>query len=243
MRFYYDLHIHSLLSPCGDDDMTPNNIVNMSLINELDIIALSDHNTCANTPAVSALAEDAGLIFLAGVEVETAEEIHVLCLFPCVENALSFEKEVLRPSLPDIKNNERIFGTQIIMDENDEKIGSDDRYLINATTVDFDHIRALADNYGGVAVPAHIDKQTKSVISMLGMVDKSMGFNTFELSKNAPADYSETEFSLKGMGYNYIHDSDAHYLTDISERGEYNFFEFDTRPTPAQIIQFIKEGQ
>ena len=243
MRFYYDLHIHSLLSPCGDDDMTPNNIVNMSLINELDIIALSDHNTCANTPAVSALAEEAGLIFLAGVEVETAEEIHVLCLFPDVEKALLFEKNVLVPALPDIKNNERIFGTQIIMDKNDEKIGSDDRYLINATTVDFDHIRNLADEHGGVAVPAHIDKQTKSVISMLGMVDKSMGFNTFELSKNAPADYSETEFSLKGMGYNYIHDSDAHYLTDIAERGEYNYFEFDTRPTPEKIIQFIKEGQ
>ncbi len=243
MRFYYDLHIHSLLSPCGDDDMTPNNIVNMSLINELDIIALSDHNTCANTPAVSTLAQNAGLIFLAGVEVETAEEIHVLCLFPDTERALSFEKDVLRPALPDIKNNERIFGTQTIMNENDEAIGSDDRYLINATAVDFDNIRTLADSYGGVAVPAHIDKQTKSVMSMLGMVDRTMGFNTFELSKNAPADYTETAFSLKGMGYNYIHDSDAHYLTDISERGEHNFFEFDTRPTPEEIIQFIKEGQ
>ena len=131
----------------------------------------------------------------------------------------------------------------MIMNENDENIGSDDRYLINATTVDFDNIRSLADSYGGVAVPAHIDKQTKSVMSMLGMVDKSMGFNTFELSKNAPSDYADTTFSIKGMGYNFIHDSDAHYLTDISERGEYNFFEFDTRPTPEEIIQFIKEGQ
>lgn len=243
MRFYYDLHIHSVLSPCGDDDMTPNNIVNMSLINELDIIALSDHNTCANVPAVASLAEEAGIVFLAGVEVETAEEIHVLCLFPSVDNALEFEKNVLTPALPDIPNDERIFGKQVIMDKNDEAVGIDDRYLINATAVDFDDIRTLADSFGGVAVPAHIDKQTKSVISMLGMVDKSMGFNTFELSKNAPADYSETEFSLKGMGYSYIHDSDAHYLTDIAERGEHNFFEFDARPTPAEIIQFIKEGQ
>ncbi len=241
MRFYYDLHIHSVLSPCGDDDMTPNNIVNMSLLNELDIIALSDHNTCGNVAVVSELAENAGLVFLPAVEVETMEEIHVLCLFPSVDNALNFENEVLRPALPDIENDERIFGKQIVMDINDEPVFSDKRYLINATTIDIDNIGGLVDKFGGVAVPAHIDKSTKSLISMLGMADKSMGFNTFELSKNAPENYVENEFSLKEENYGYIHNSDAHYLTDIFERGEHNFFEFDTVPTPQKIINFLKE--
>ncbi len=243
MRFYYDLHIHSVLSPCGDDDMTPNNIVNMSLLNELDIIALSDHNTCGNVAVVSELASKAGLIFLPAVEVETMEEIHVLCLFPTVDDAFRFDEEVLRLSLPDIDNDERIFGKQIIMDINDEPVATDLRYLINATTIDIDNIAKLVDSYNGVAVPAHIDKSTKSLISMLGMADRSMGFNTFELSKNAPADYVQNEFSLKNENYRYIHDSDAHYLTDIFERGEHNFFEFNDVPTPLEIIKFIKEGQ
>ncbi len=243
MRFYYDLHIHSVLSPCGDDDMTPNNIVNMSLLNELDIIALSDHNTCGNVAVVSELAKKAGLIFLPAVEVETMEEIHVLCLFPTVENALQFEQQILRPSLPDIENDERIFGKQIIMDINDEVVSTDKRYHINATTIDIDNIAKIVGEFGGVAVPAHIDKSSKSLISMLGMADKSMGFNTFELSKNAPEDYVQNEFSLKNENYSYIHNSDAHYLTDIFERAEDNFFEFETVPTPLQIIKYIKEGR
>ncbi len=223
--------------------MTPNNIVNMSLLNELDIIALSDHNTCANVPAVAELCQNAGLVFLPAVEVETMEEIHVLCLFPSVEKALQFEKEVLYPSLPKIENNEKIFGKQIVMDKNDNAISVDNRYLINATTIDIDNINALVAEFDGVAVPAHIDKSTKSLISMLGMADRSMGFNTFELSKNAPSDYVQNEFSLKNENYSYIYDSDAHYLTDIFERGEHNFFEFESAPTPAQIIKFLKEGQ
>ncbi len=243
MRFYYDLHIHSVLSPCGDDDMTPNNIVNMSLLNNLDIIALSDHNTCRNVPAVAKLCEKSGIVFLAGVEVETAEEIHVLCLFPTVQKALDFEQKVLVPSLADIPNDEEIFGKQLVMDENDNVVGTDQRYLINATTISIDNIGSLVDEFGGVAIPAHIDKSTKSIISMLGMVDKSMGFNTFELSKNAPADFTDTEFSLKDENYKYIYNSDAHYLFDIFERGEVNFFEFSEPLTPQKIISFLKEGQ
>lgn len=243
MRYYYDLHIHSALSPCGDGDMTPNNIVNMALINELDIIALSDHNTCRNVVATATVAKNAGVVFLPGVEVETMEEIHVLCLFPNVERALTFENDILIDALPNIANDEQIFGKQIIMDENDEQIGIDRRYLINATNIDIDYIRDIVNKYDGVAIPAHIDKATKSIISMLGMVDKSMGFKTFELSKNADGDYPDKEFSLKDMDYNYVYDSDAHYLIDISERGDRNFFEFDTVPTPEMIIKFLKEGR
>ncbi len=243
MRYYYDLHIHSALSPCGDDDMTPNNIVNMALINELDIIALSDHNTCQNVEVTEQIAKKSGLVFLPGVEVETAEEIHVLCLFPDAKSAVEFEKQVLSKALADIPNDETIFGKQQIMDINDEVIGVETKYLINATTLNIDTIGSIVDGFGGVAVPAHIDKSTKSVIAMLGMVDKSMGFNTFELSKNAPKDYVDTQFSLKDQGYSYIFNTDAHYLCDIAERGEHNFFELEPPATPRKIISLIKEGQ
>lgn len=239
MKYYYDLHIHSALSPCGDDDMTPNNIVNMAMLNELNIIALSDHNTCKNVMATKKAAENAGLIFIAGMELETAEEIHVLCLFSDVESALSFDREVVEPALADIKNNEKIFGRQVILDEFDDEVGTDDRYLINATSIPIDSVDDIIKNYNGVAIPAHIDKQTKSLISVLGMADESMGFKTFELSKNAPDDYADTQFSLKGRNYNYIHDSDAHYLYDIAEKGKNNYFEFDSPPTAKDIVKIL----
>lgn len=241
MKYYYDLHIHSALSPCGDDDMTPNNIVNMSLVNELDIIALSDHNTCKNVRAVKAVADKAGIVFIPAMELETAEEIHVLCLFPDVDSAERFEEEIVKPSLPDILNDERIFGRQQILDENDDETGTEDRYLINATAISIDEIGAFVDNLGGIAVPAHIDKQTKSVISVLGMVERSMGFGVFELSPNAAPDYADTQFSLKNTDYFYIHDSDAHYLENIAVRGGNNFFDMELDEITARdVIAYLK---
>jgi len=240
MKYYYDLHIHSALSPCGDDDMTPNNIVNMSMLNGLDIIAVSDHNTCANLKAVKSCADKAGIVFLFGMELETAEEIHILCLFDNIESALRFENEMVRTALPPVKNNEKIFGKQIIFDEQDNQIGTDDRYLINATSITVDSIDDIIKKYDGVAIPAHIDKQTKSILSVLGMVDESMGFSSFELSKNVSDDFTDTQISLKNQKYTYIHNSDAHYLYDIAERGAKNYFEFANKPTAKEVIEILK---
>ena len=242
MKYYYDLHMHSDLSPCGDGDMTPNNIVNMAKLNGLDVIALSDHNTSGNLRAAARVAEQVGIIFVPGMELETAEEIHVLCLFPDVDSAERFDKEVVSPALPDVPNNERIFGFQHFLDENDEITGCEPRYLLNATSISVDNVRDLVSSYGGVAVPAHVDKQTKSIISVFGMVDKSMGFRTLELSVNAPEDFPETQFSLKGENYFYLHDSDAHYLYHIAEPGDKNFFEFEAPPAPKDIINLLKNG-
>ena len=241
MKYYYDMHLHSALSPCGDGDMTPNNIVNMALINELSIVAVSDHNTCSNLRAVKKIADNAGVVFVPAMELETAEEIHILCLFSSVDDAERFEAEVVKPALPDVKNNEKIFGRQQILNENDEEIAVDDRYLINATAIPIDNIYDLVDNYNGIAIPAHIDKQTKSLISVLGMTDPSLKFKVFELSKNAPENFENTQFSLKDMDYKYIFNSDAHYLQDIFECNKNNYFEFESVPTAEKIIKMLKE--
>ena len=240
MKLYYDLHIHSVLSPCGDDDMTPNNTVNMAKLCGLDIIALSDHNTCGNVEAFAKAAEQAGVVFIPGMELETAEEIHVLCLFADVKSALAFERDVVAPALPPVKNNEKIFGRQVFMDSEDNELGTDDRYLINAAAITVDSVFSLAEKYNGIAIPAHIDKQTKSLISVFGMADESMGFRVFELSKNAPDDFVSTQFSLKDANYCYIYNSDAHYLCDISDADGKNFLEFDTFPTPFDVINKLK---
>ena len=139
-NLHYDLHIHSCLSPCGDNDMTPGNIVGMATIKELDVIAVTDHNSCRNCPAVMKLADAYGIIAIPGMELTTAEEVHVLCLFSCLEDALKWNdfvdtKRVLIENKPDI------FGEQLMMNEDDEVIGivtvGDFLDLLNRKNVSF----------------------------------------------------------------------------------------------------------
>lgn len=242
MRYYYDLHIHSALSPCGDDDMTPNNIVNMAALGGLNIIAVSDHNTCQNISAVKKVADRAGLLLVPAMELETAEEIHVLCLFESVEGAKEFEIERVRPSLAQIPNDPDIFGPQFIMDDMDNIIGTDPRYLINATTITIDGLPDLVKSYGGAAIPAHIDKQTKSILSVFGVIEKYMGFNCLELSKNVSPDFIKSSQCLCNENYNYIYNSDAHYLGDIFDNTGKNYIELeklDIRELLNKILQPI----
>ena len=114
MKYYYDLHIHSCLSPCGDDDSTPDSILGMGELNGLDLMALTDHNTCKNCPAFFEAAEKHGILPIAGMELTTAEDIHVVCLFPNLESAMSFSDEVEKRRIK-IKNRTDIFGNQLIL--------------------------------------------------------------------------------------------------------------------------------
>lgn len=241
MKYYYDLHIHSALSPCGDEDMTPNNIVNMSLLNGLDIIALSDHNTCKNVRAVSEVARRAGILFIPAMELETAEEIHVLCLFPSVDAAELFEREIVSPALPDIANNESIFGRQQILDENDNETGTDGRYLINATSLTIDSVGVLAARYGAAAVPAHIDKRQKACSRCWAWLTGAWVIMSLSCLQTLPDNFSETHFSLKGMGYRYLYNSDAHYLAGIAERGGKIFLNWIARTrAPKMLSDLLK---
>ena len=129
---YYDLHMHSCLSPCGDDNMTPANLVGMAAVKGLDVIALTDHNSCKNCPAAMKHGEEYGVIVIPGMELTTSEEVHVVCLFPTLDDALSFDAYVYDHILP-IKNKEHIFGRQQIMDAQDYVIGNVERLLISAT--------------------------------------------------------------------------------------------------------------
>lgn len=242
MKLRYDLHIHSALSPCGDADMTPNNIVNMALICGLDIIAVADHNTSGNVGAVMKVADEIGLTVVPAMELETAEEIHVLCLFPSLESLTSFDEERVKPALPPIKNNSAIFGVQSLMDAEDQIVGEDSRYLINATAISLDDLPKLVDQYGGVAVPAHIDKQTKSLVGNFGMVGDYMGFRSFELSRNLTDSFLISTPGLGKRPYRYIHDSDAHYLQDIGEHSGDNLVELQENSAES-LIKYLKNEE
>ena len=142
MKLYYDFHIHSCLSPCGDDDSTPNNIVNMALIKGLNVIALSDHNTGKNCPAAMAVGKKNGLVVLPAMELTTSEDIHILCLFEKYENLAKLENHIQSTRLK-IKNKPEVFGHQRILDENDEQIGEEEHLLIVSSGVSVEEAAAV----------------------------------------------------------------------------------------------------
>ena len=230
MKVFYDFHIHSCLSPCGDSDMTPNNIVNMALLAGLQAIALTDHNSCANCPATAAVAAEAGLLFLPGMELCTAEEAHVVCLFPTVEAAMAFEAEVL-PTLPPIQNRPDIFGEQVICNANDEPIGRQDLLLTTASGISVDTVAALTRRFGGTAYPAHIDRPSYSVTAALGDLPP-LGFAAVEITADGNVDKLKAQYK-ELAGKLILSDSDAHYLENIQEAGAYLELE---DPSPATII-------
>lgn len=211
----YDFHIHSCLSPCGDNDMTPCNIAGMAYIKKLGAFALTDHNSCRNCVATKKVADNYGIIFIPGMELTTSEEIHVLCYFSTIKQALCWDKFVYSRLLK-IDNNPDVFGDQLILDENDNITGNENKLLINAAAISFDEVFSLVKSYGGVAVPAHIDKSSNSLISQLGFVPEDSTFSSFEV-KNID-NYKEL---CKSNPYlencHVLTSSDAHYLQDINE--------------------------
>lgn len=219
MKIYYDFHIHSCLSPCGDGEMTPNNIVNMAMLSGLNAIALTDHNTCGNCAATAEVAKEAGLTFLAGMELCTAEEIHVVCLFPTVDAAERFEREVVVPARPPIQNRAEIFGEQVICDAEDEVAGYEPILLTTATAIGIDEVAAKVRAYGGTAFPAHIDRPSYSVIASLGTLPP-LPFAAVEISDSGDVETLKAAHGEIG-DKPLLRNSDAHYLENIHEAGAF----------------------
>ena len=208
--YRYDLHLHSCLSPCGDMDMTPNNLVNMAALLGCDIIALTDHNTCRNTPAAVKVGQATDVLVIPGMELCTAEEAHVVCLFETVEDALAFDKYVCA-HIPKVPNRPEIFGEQWILNEDDEKIGEISELLITATDISINDVQALVKKFNGVAFPAHVDKDAYSVTASLGAIPPEAQFSAAELSLTADAAQQRLLHpELESMML--LRSSDAHYL-------------------------------
>lgn len=237
MLYAYDLHIHTALSPCGDNDMTPNNIVNMAIIKNLDIIAVTDHNSCENAKSVMEVAENTGLTVIPGMEVESSEEVHMICLFPSINKALEMQ-EIVYKNLPNLKNRVDIFGNQLIYNSEDKVIDENERMLITATSLSIDKILDLSYNFDGIAYPAHIDRNSYSIISNLGLIPKDLNIKAVEFSKYVVP--KDMVFEYKYLErYMSIQSSDAHYLEDIMER--LNFIELPDK-TINTIIKKLKAG-
>lgn len=223
MSLYYDFHIHSCLSPCADDDMTPMNIAGMAYIKGLDVIALTDHNCGKNLPAMAAATEQFGLMFVPGIEATTAEEVHLLSYFKNLDSALKY-CSIVYDSLPNLKNNQYIFSNQIIYNEKDEKSGTEEKMLAQASSYTLEQLSQLTKEHGGAPVPAHITRSSFSLISNLGYVPEGL-FEAVELYRCTPY---KTELKT-------LCSSDSHSLQDIQEKCK----KFVNIYTISQIIDYL----
>ena len=207
-RLAVDLHIHSALSPCADDEMTPCNIANMSILKGLDAIAVTDHNACDNVAAVMEAAGDR-LLVIPGMEVQTEEEVHILAYFRTLSDALSFSDEI-RKHLPGIPNRPGLFGHQWIMDAGDKRRGEREDMLLTSTDLSLDETVAMIGEKGGAAVPAHVDRDSFSVLSQLGFMPRHLPFTAIEVSRGGINPLRDE--------WRILTSSDAHRLGDILER-------------------------
>lgn len=213
---WYDFHIHSCLSPCAGPDMTPCDIVRMARLKGLDVIALTDHNTCGNCGAAMRAGEREGLLVVPGMELCTRENIHVVCLFARLEGARAFARMVYG-RMPDVENRPEIFGEQTFMDEHDGIIGTEKKLLLNAADIGFGETAAQVARFGGAAFPAHVDRQAYGAIGVLGSLPVSAGFRAAELSEDCDAQAFQKEHG-ELAALRLLRDSDAHELGRISER-------------------------
>ncbi len=229
MRLYYDFHIHSALSPCADVDMTPCNIANMAALKGLDAISVCDHNSGANLRAAAAAAEAAGVLFLPGIELTTAEEVHLLAYFKDLDAACALG-EAMYAALPDVPNNEAFFGIQLVMGENDEITGNQEKLLLSALPYSLEECVEMIRRHGGAAVPAHINRESNSILANLGFMPKTVRFRAIETVK---------QFDTPGVdltSYTVLHSSDAHQLCDISEKDNFLIVK---KPTIHNIFEAL----
>ena len=211
--FRADLHIHTLLSPCGDLEMSPLNIISGALQKGLDIIGISDHNTTRHCKLISKLASEKGIFVMQGAEVTTREEVHCLAFF---ENNFALNKfqEFLDENLPEIMNNPEKFGYQVEVDEDENIIYEEKKLLVNAISKSIDDVEKFIHSLGGLFIPAHIDRKKNSIYSQLGFLPSDLKADAMEVSRaSTPARFSEVHPEINE--YPLIQNSDSHYPENI----------------------------
>jgi PHP family Zn ribbon phosphoesterase len=224
-----DLHIHTVLSACAEIEMMPEFILEQAQELGLGLIAVTDHNSAENAAAVLYAAQEAGITVLPGMEVQTREEAHMLCLFDTLEQAALWQDEVYA-HLPPLKNKENVFGTQIALDARGEPLGTNDRLLATSTFFSVEEVVQRVQQLNGLCIPSHVDRPSYSIIANLGFIPPDLGIVGAEIShligpKEARARFPEL------ARYGLVASGDAHRLKEISQRTTFKIAE----PTVAEL--------
>ncbi|WP_282125570.1 PHP domain-containing protein [Marinifilum flexuosum] len=220
-KYRADLHTHTVLSPCGDLEMSPVNIVQKASERGIDILGITDHNSTLHAPLIKELAAKEGIMVLMGAEVTTKEEVHCLCFFEDEIKLSEFQK-YLDQHLPKIPNDENKFGYQVVVNEKEEIVDEVECLLISGLSQSIEEIERKVHDLEGLFIPAHINKMMNSIISQLGFLPTDLNVDALELSHHI----TKEEFLKKNKylsKYNFITSSDAHYIENIGNTWT-NFF-------------------
>jgi 3',5'-nucleoside bisphosphate phosphatase len=207
-----DLHIHTCLSPCGDLEMSPKSIVQTACARNLDLIAISDHNTVQNVQAVIDASKNTSLVVLPAMEITSREEVHILSIFPDLMSALSIQSQIFAGL--EQSQDEGYIQEQVIANGYDEVEGFCPYLLINATSFTVKRVVEMVHEADGLAIAAHIDRTAFGIINQLGFIPPSIPLDALEISRRIPMDQARIRYPEYGQ-YAFITNSDAHYLKDI----------------------------
>lgn len=208
-----DLHIHSALSPCANDDMTPHNIVNMAKLCGLECISVCDHNTIKQQAIMAKVADELGLKYVYGIEVQSIEEVHVCCYFENENDCLEFGCWIDH-HLSLIKNELQYFGNQWICNENDEFIKQEPKMLLQSVSKSLEEICGYCHMHHGIMSLAHVCDKTNSIMTQLGFIPQNLKFDCIEIKSEKQ---KEMILQIHPWIQNvfWLKNSDAHYLQDI----------------------------
>jgi 3',5'-nucleoside bisphosphate phosphatase len=211
--FRADLHIHTVLSPCGDLEMSPENIVSEAVLKGLDIIGITDHNTTRHCNLITMLGAEKGIYIMQGAEVTTKEEVHCLAFFENTDALMKFQ-EFLDAGLPEVKNDPLIFGYQVQVDADENIVYEERKLLTNAISRSIEETEEFIHNLNGLFIPAHINRTKNSIYSQLGFLPDKLKADALEVSKaTTPEQFIKIHPEIND--FTLIRSSDAHYRNDI----------------------------
>lgn len=208
-----DLHLHTVVSPCAEVEMIPPLIVDRALSLGLDVLAVTDHNTAENVAAVQRAAKGTALQVIPGMEVQTREEVHVVCLFDTLEQVDAWQ-EVVYDHLPPLKNKEQVFGAQFVVDETGDFVRMNERLLLTSTNLSIEAVVREVRALGGLAIAAHVDRQGFSLIANLGFVPEGLELAALEISRRGTLAQVRERFP-QVRDWPLIRAGDAHRLSEI----------------------------
>jgi len=208
-----ELHVHTVLSPCAGIEMIPPLIVDKALELGIQILAITDHNASANVEAVMQAAQGTDLTVIPGIELQTNEEIHSLCLFERLEQLNKFQ-QIVDQTLPDFPNNIEFFGEQFVVDKEGEFIRHEERLLINSTSLSINDAFQIVDDLDGLFIPAHVNREAFGLISHLGTVPPDLPVKTLEISRHISPQKAIERFPFL-KNYHLIQSGDVHYIDDF----------------------------
>jgi len=235
-QFVTDLHVHSLLSPCAEVEMTPRNIVRHAATHGIDIVAITDHNACDNVAAALAAAKDTKVIILPGMEVETKEEVHMLVLFENIQQLTKWE-EVVKAHMSGRLNDEKRFGAQFVVDEKDEFIRMKPELLLTSLCIGITEVCAKVKDLGGICIASHVDRPANSLLAQLGFIPGDLALAAVEVSRLTNPQDAASRFPEIG-NLPIVTSSDAHRVEEFI-KGPKTIFYID-KPTLPEIQQALK---